>query len=55
MIALSVLIGTSFLAGFGFALGIAAAWEIVILAGGKGRYIALTMARVSESRRTETP
>lgn len=55
MSGIAVLIGLSFLAGFGFALGVAAAWAVVILAGGKGRYIALTLARVSDCQRTEAP
>jgi hypothetical protein len=55
MSGIAVLIGLSFLAGFGFALGIVAAWEVVILAGGKGRHIALTLACVSECQRTEGP
>ncbi|MCU0898959.1 MAG: hypothetical protein MUC82_00525 [Cypionkella sp.] len=54
MSGLAVVIGLSFLAGFGFALGVAA-WEVVILAGCKGRHIALTLARVSECQRTEAP
>ena len=55
MIAACSLILSYFLAGFGFAMGVAAAWEVLILARGKGRYIALTIAPVSECERTEAP
>lgn len=47
------LIGSAFLTGFGFAMGLAAAWEVLILAGGKGRHVALTICRVGAARRAD--
>ena len=49
MIQMVTVLLLSLVAGFGFGLGLALVWEVIIRAGGTGRFISLTVCRVQSN------